>query len=232
MRISIVLSFLFSLLLQCSLSAQVGVNNTNPEQALDVNGKIRVSDDATTPTDGTIRYNDPEATFEGFADGEWTVLNKSATPDRPIPVTLAMFNTSANGEWEDMDWIETHGVSFVFDLTSTGQRRAVPAGYFLVIEMIEAMGMDRAEDEQFRVIVAGAQADQVPGNGRVNPQIYVSGSSGTGNTTVRGGRAPLLVLQAGQQLVFLNDSATSNSDGVRMIATGFLVQDLDQYFTY
>lgn len=49
-----------------SITAQVGVNNDMPEQALDVNGKIKLGDDATTPTEGTIRYNSATKTFEGF----------------------------------------------------------------------------------------------------------------------------------------------------------------------
>lgn len=214
------------------LSAQVGVNNPDPEQALDVAGKVKISDDAATPTDGTIRYNETDGTFEGFTNGEWEVLNKSVMADRPIPVTLAMFNTQPSSTWEDMDLVDTHGNGFTFGLNSDNQRRAVPAGYLLVIDMIEVMGMNRDSDEQFRVNIAGSRANETPAGGRVNPQVYVSGSCKGGNVTLGTGRAPIIVLQAGEQLVFVNDSSSSNTDGVRMLATGFLVQDLDQYFSY
>lgn len=63
------------LMLTCSLCAQVGVNTPNPEQALDVAGKIKVSDDNMTPTDGTMRYNSAEGAFGGFSEGEWSSFN-------------------------------------------------------------------------------------------------------------------------------------------------------------
>ncbi|MFK8164886.1 MAG: hypothetical protein AB8H12_20740 [Lewinella sp.] len=62
--------------------------------------------------------------------------------------------------------------------------------------------------------------------------MFLSGSCKGGNVTLGTGRAPIIVLQAGEQLVFINDSSSSNTDGVRMLATGFLVQNLDQYFSY
>lgn len=225
-------SVLLLFLATATVFAQVGVNNTDPEQALDVEGKIKVSDDATTPTDGTIRYNETDGTFEGFTNGAWEVLNKSAMADRPIPVTLAMFNTPSGAAWEDMDLVDTHSNFFVLDLNTDGQRRGVPSGWLLVIDMIEVMSMAKTTDEQFQVNVCGSRISQTPAAGRVNPQVYISGSAKAGNTTVGNGRAPLIVLRVGEQLVFKNESSLSNSSGVRMIATGFLVQNLDQYFSY
>lgn len=225
------LLFCFAL---CSLTAtaQVGVNNNDPEQTLDVAGKVKISDDATAPSNGTIRYNETAGTFEGFTNGQWEVLNKSAMADRPIPVTLAMFNTQPSTTWEAMDYVDFHGNPNLFLNNGENDRRAVPPGYLLVIDMIEVMGMARNADEQFRINMCGSRANQSPVDGRVNPQVYISGSSKGGNVTLGTGRAPIIVLQAGEQLVFLNNSVSSNTDGVRMLATGFLVQDLDQYFSY
>ena len=213
-------------------AAQVGVDNADPEQTLDVGGKVKIADDATAPTDGTIRYNEADGTFEGYADGQWEVLNQSALPDQPMPVTLAMFNTLPSTTYEDIDFLDTHGNPILFLSNIDGNPRAVPPGYLLVIDMIEVMGMARNADEQFRVNIVASRADETPEAGRVNPQVYVSGSSKGGNVTLGSGRAPIIVVEEGQQLVLLNDSPPSNTDGIRMIATGFLVQDLDQYFTY
>ena len=58
-----ILFYLLLLTLSTSLTAQVGVNNPKPQQALDVDGKIKLTDDATVPTDGTVRYNNPEGTW-------------------------------------------------------------------------------------------------------------------------------------------------------------------------
>lgn len=55
-------------------SQQVGIKTTNPDQALDVNGKIKLGDDARTPTAGTIRYNFAAGEFEGFDGVQWKVL--------------------------------------------------------------------------------------------------------------------------------------------------------------
>lgn len=58
------------------ITAQVGVNTDTPEQALDINGKVKVGDDATAPTEGTIRYNSTEKTFEGFNGTSWLKLGE------------------------------------------------------------------------------------------------------------------------------------------------------------
>jgi hypothetical protein len=69
------LLLLFSFLCLGDLSAQVGINNTNPSQALDVGGKIKVGDDQIAPVAGTIRYNRVTKTFEGYDGTEWSVFN-------------------------------------------------------------------------------------------------------------------------------------------------------------
>jgi len=68
---SLFLCFLFL----SHLSAQVGINNPNPSQALDVGGKIKVGNDEIAPVAGTIRYNRVTGTFEGYDGTEWSVFN-------------------------------------------------------------------------------------------------------------------------------------------------------------
>ncbi|MFK8162042.1 MAG: hypothetical protein AB8H12_06210 [Lewinella sp.] len=69
------LLLLFSFLCLGDLAAQVGINNPNPSQALDVGGKIKVGDDQIAPVAGTIRYNRVTGTFEGYDGTEWSVFN-------------------------------------------------------------------------------------------------------------------------------------------------------------
>lgn len=56
---------------------QVGIGNTAPTQKLEVNGKIKLSDDATAPLAGTIRWNDMKHDFEGYNGTEWLSFTKS-----------------------------------------------------------------------------------------------------------------------------------------------------------
>ena len=67
-----------------SLTAQgnIGVGTTAPSQKLHVNGKVKLGDDATTPSAGTIRWNAAKSDFEGFNGSEWlslTASNRTAT---------------------------------------------------------------------------------------------------------------------------------------------------------
>lgn len=55
-------------------SGNVGIN-ADPSQRLDVQGKIRVGNDATTPSGGTIRFMDSTACFEGYDGTQWLPLS-------------------------------------------------------------------------------------------------------------------------------------------------------------
>lgn len=57
------------------LTAQVGVNTTAPEQALDVNGKLKIGNDRTEPSPGTLRYAEREDQFQGYTNTGWTALS-------------------------------------------------------------------------------------------------------------------------------------------------------------
>ena len=52
-----VLLTLLSLTLLTQLTAQVGINTDDPQQALEVDGKIALGDDNRPATEGTLRYN-------------------------------------------------------------------------------------------------------------------------------------------------------------------------------
>lgn len=75
------LSTFFGLFMILSMSSQVGVNNPTPEQALDVNGKVKLTDDTTAPTAGTIRYDATSSDFEGYImEANGTRLRKVGLP--------------------------------------------------------------------------------------------------------------------------------------------------------
>lgn len=52
-------------------TGNIGINTVAPVQKLDVNGKIKLNDDATAPVAGTIRWNSTTNDFEGFNGSEW-----------------------------------------------------------------------------------------------------------------------------------------------------------------
>ncbi|MDX1476399.1 MAG: hypothetical protein R3301_01795, partial [Saprospiraceae bacterium] len=56
----------------------VGIRTATPAQSLDVNGKIRLGDDATPPVAGTMRWNSETQDFEGFDGTRWRSLTRSA----------------------------------------------------------------------------------------------------------------------------------------------------------
>ncbi len=60
------------ILLPVLIPAQnVGIGTVLPNQKLSINGKLRVGNDATPPTTGTIRFNTSTLDFEGWTGNEW-----------------------------------------------------------------------------------------------------------------------------------------------------------------
>jgi hypothetical protein len=56
---------------------KVGVSTTTPSQALDVAGKLKLSDDNTVPQPGTVRWNAATGDFEGYNGIEWLSFTKN-----------------------------------------------------------------------------------------------------------------------------------------------------------
>ncbi|WP_235299460.1 FG-GAP repeat protein [Portibacter marinus] len=52
-------------------SGNTGFGASNPSQKVQVNGKIKIGDDATAPSAGTIRFNTSTKSFEGYDGGKW-----------------------------------------------------------------------------------------------------------------------------------------------------------------
>lgn len=123
---------LASLLCLGQLFAQVGINNPNPSQTLDVGGKIKVGDDQITPVAGTIRYNRVSKTFEGYDGTEWSVFNPEEDdagmplPSGTVVTAIADFQFGdefiINPEWHD----RVSGTSFT----------EVPAGRTLYVSYL------------------------------------------------------------------------------------------------
>jgi len=66
--------------IKTTTSRIVGVKTPNPEEALDVNGRIKLTDDVSNPTPtnpGVIRWNETTADFEGYNGSVWVSLTKN-----------------------------------------------------------------------------------------------------------------------------------------------------------
>lgn len=95
---------LVTILISCSRGyAQVGINMLVPQQSLDVNGKIRVSDDSLTPQAGTIRYDNSTNNFEGHDGSVWQQLNNAAAVYQDARLSITLGDTKRNSEqpWGD-----------------------------------------------------------------------------------------------------------------------------------
>jgi len=82
------------------IAQEVGINTNSPDQALDINGKVRISDDVKTPTAGTVRYNSSSSDFEGYDGAAWNSFTQSGTviPDNAVAIYGV---TSVDGNGED-----------------------------------------------------------------------------------------------------------------------------------
>ncbi len=57
---------------------KIGINKSDPQEALDVNGKIKVgNDNNNNSSPGTIRFNPETGDFEGFDGNEWESFTKN-----------------------------------------------------------------------------------------------------------------------------------------------------------
>lgn len=56
---------------------RVGINVTDPQAALDINGKLKLSNDDSAPLPGMLRYNAETQDFEGFDGDKWQSLTKA-----------------------------------------------------------------------------------------------------------------------------------------------------------
>lgn len=227
---NVFLSILVIAFTSFTLTAQVGVNNPTPEQTLDVSGKLKITDDATPPTDGTLRFNDGAQDFEGYSEGEWKSLTKSAAADNPVPVALAHFGIDNTGvgvaDFEPFNTLYNYTNS---NPTNGTTNTIIPIGKFLVIDQICVTQDGGLEDTYFRASVRPTV--QNGSNQQVqNPQIMITGSLEGGTTCVEAERAPLLVVKGGGTIYGWNSAQSGGN--VRIMTYGFIVDNLDQYFGY
>ncbi len=207
-------------LISFSLCAQVGVNELNPSQMLDVNGQIKVGIDSNAADEeGTIRYNPTTQNLEGYSNGTWKSLTSANLGANATYVQIYEFGAPANSIWDFPSSSSAYSNSGV----STGSAIPVPANKVLVIDQICVTSTSTSSVN----IYAGVRKATTGGSG-FNPQIFISGSSSDGNTCLQGNKSPILVVNAGNTIQVWNSSGSGST--VRIYIVGYLLDSLDEYF--
>ena len=75
----------------------VGVGVVVPTQKLDIGGKIKVGNDATSPDAGTIRWTGTD--FEGYDGTQWQSLTSEEVTEAPSDATDCQ---NAGGDWHNV----------------------------------------------------------------------------------------------------------------------------------
>ena len=205
------LAFLFA---SSFIIAQVGIDTNNPGQKLDVNGKVKIGNDGTIPTAGTMRYSSTEKQFQGHDGTEWINLSQQANgplPSESTPV-FSYENLISAGSSKELifqDWDE-----HVFS--------TIPANKMIIVTGIYPSPNAAAIANNFYALSLSVRLSStdalVP-----NTNLRISGYDNV-SQSFSGDQAPLLVLKSGQYLdVF---SYGSSELSMALSVRGFLVDDL------
>ncbi len=212
--------FFCLVLLHCTATAQVGVNKTNPQQALDVNGRIQIADDlAAANTEGSIKYNNTLKDLEGYTGQGWKSLTRSAgIPSNAVLLTARLSNLALQSSpATNMTFLDHNNVSIVNPI--------VPAGKFLLITSISIAPSNLFDFD----------AEQPLYNFQINfgsSILEIRGKYTDGTLYQKdAGYAPIAVVRSGVAVSMTNyqlSAAFEQFDGgVDVLITGFLVDDLN-----
>ena len=200
------------------LTAQVGINTTDPKQALDVNGKIQIADDAAPETEGSIRFNPVTSDFEGY-NGEWKSFTEKAAglPSNAQFVTARLRNVDNNSQFN----------SFTFSYVNNGLAftGAVPSGKYLLVTGIfisPSSLLDFSTQEPLYSILM-----------EFGSTVFEARGKYTGGNMIQrdAAYAPLAVVRPSvtPRIMHLQliSSLPQLDQGVDVTITGFLVDDVD-----
>ncbi|WP_020566955.1 hypothetical protein [Neolewinella persica] len=214
---------LFLLLLTGSfLQAQVGVGTNAPTQELDVNGKLKISNDGRTPTAGTLRYTTVSDDFEGYDGREWKSLTEqksTGTPSNPVPYVgrsgpISVGNQLASPGLVNLQSWEDSATSF----------NRVPSGMFFLVTRIQAQ--DNNLTSTFERIDCGVYAQAANNTVRSNSLVRMVGSNRELVTLAGDQSNPLMILRPNDRIVIFNNNLASQTT-INVLIHGFLVDALD-----
>lgn len=214
-----IFTLLLGSLIMISVDAQVGVNNSNPEQALDVAGKIKLTDDATSPTAGTMRYNNTNSAFEGHNGTQWHAFNNGSG----IPTNAKMVFSNTKGM---LPAVSASPTSLVFkdEKGITVVNTTVPSGKYLLITYISLsptsfLNFDTETPFYGIRINYSSNSQEISGK-------YIGGNL----FSATAGYAPLGIIRANASfsigVSLLANTLKQFSNGIDAYVVGFLVDDL------
>lgn len=215
------LFFLTTTLFSATVVAQVGVNNSNPSQALDVAGKIKLADDKMDPSEGTIRFNNATKEFEGYNGTEWLVLSVEKSGGAPTEPVFYSGTRTAIGVGNSIAAnlrLYQQGISN----SSPSSFSTVPVGnYFIVTSIhIRQNGVGSDFNRLSATISAGVNSS------RIGTRLRLDGSNREVIQVVGALNSPVMVLRDNESFRIYNNllSSTTTMD---VDIRGFLVDDLD-----
>ena len=194
----------------------VGINTAAPQQMLDINGKIVLSDDATIPTAGAIRYNSTLKQHEGFNGTEWVSLYGKATGSLPTnPVPVYGFGTLSPSNVESL--------FFKRMSDDAGTFVQVPTGKYLIITNVFVHSNNLGTSG--RMIFGLGPNVSVDSYPSFSKRLVVNVLRDTPYSLSSGGGAPLFIVKAGD---YFNTFCDVNSaSAIDFKVQGFLVDDLN-----
>lgn len=214
------LSTLFGLFMILSMNAQVGVNNPTPEQALDVNGKVKLTNDATAPTAGTMRYDATSSDFEGYNGSQWNSFTQSRSssslPSNPVPVYGYTRSGSSNNELGNINF-KRWADEFNFVQVPAGKHLIVTSIFFIQYAIPPVTDDDKYSVRIGPAITAGNYSLFWDG------ALLFSGKGHINNMDRDNSQSPIFILRPGEYLNFSNDAPIAVFISVR----GFLVDNLN-----
>lgn len=198
--------------------AQVGINTDTPDQALDVEGKIEVGDDATTPTEGSIRYNTSEDDFEGFDGSVWNSFTESSSgipANAQFVTTDRDFDNNSSAQPMEFQFID-NSIAFV---------GAVPTGKYLLVTgiVISPVSLfDIDTEEPFYSVSLDFGPTDISVRGKYTDGVIFQEQAAY---------APIAIVRPGTTPRVTNFSLVSELEqfdqGVNVTITGFLVDDVN-----
>jgi len=213
---AILLSFVFAII--SNSYAQVGIGTSDPNQELDVNGKIKIGTDGRTPTNGTMRYNPTQTDFEGYAGGQWKsfTTNGSNIPSNP------QFVYSREGTGLSSDGMRFRDMSGNLVIDET-----VPPGKFLIVTHINISPLITSNYSSgtpiYRFSIQFGNSFS-PVSQRIDVRGRYEGGHIYKETAAY---APLGIVPGGQTLRVINTTFGPGEIGDCVVnVTGFLVDDL------
>ncbi|OAV46164.1 hypothetical protein [Lewinella sp. 4G2] len=214
---------LLAIFVSVVLSAQVGVNNSNPQQTLDVNGKIKVGNDGATPTAGTMRFNVLSGEFEGYDGAEWKVLSLEKSGGAPSEPEYYSGETNFIRVGESFS-------SLILRRARTGGSNpssftTVPTGRYFIVTHVNILDNNGTSSLE-RMDVDMSAITGSNGSPRQGTRLRYAMSNHDTRPIIGSLSSPVMILRGGEQMRFSNRSLSSQTT-VNVVVRGFLVDDLD-----